>query len=129
VLPEGLSFIVDAVDTVAAKLALASYAHTHHIPIVSAMGAGNRLDPSAFYVTDIFQTQDDGLARKMRQGLRKLGVERLPVICSKEPAKMPLLPDGDDPKRRAIGSVSFVTGTAGLAVAGYCVNALVGANN
>lgn len=129
VLPAGLDFIVDAVDTVAAKLALASYAHTHHIPIVSAMGAGNRLDPCAFYVTDIFQTQGDGLARKMRQGLRKLGVEHLPVICSKEPAKMPFVPDGEDAPRRAIGSISFVTGTAGLAVAGYCVNTLVGAKH
>ncbi len=127
-LPQGLSFIVDAVDTVAAKLALAACAHARGVPIVSAMGAGNRLDPCAFYVTDIFETQGDGLARKMRQGLRRLGIDRLAVVCSREQARTPFQ-TGDGPApRRAIGSVPFVTGVAGLTVAGYCIRALTGAD-
>ncbi|MDL2234856.1 tRNA threonylcarbamoyladenosine dehydratase [Christensenellaceae bacterium OttesenSCG-928-L17] len=124
-LPDDLDFIVDAVDTVAAKLALVRYAFMRNIPIVSAMGAGNRLDPSAFYVTDIYKTEGCPLARAVRQGCRKLGVEHLAVVVSRE---TPVAMQGvlEEEGRRTPGSVSFVPGAAGLVLAGYVVRTLAG---
>jgi tRNA A37 threonylcarbamoyladenosine dehydratase len=78
-------YIVDAVDTVAAKLELAARADAAGIPIISAMGAANKVDPTAFVVTDIYKTTTDPLARVMRKELRRRGVKSLKVVCSKEP--------------------------------------------
>lgn len=117
-LPAELSFIVDAVDTVAAKLALARFAQAHAIPIISSMGAGNRLDPGAFYITDIFRTEGCPLARAMRQGCRRYGIHALTVVASHE---TPRTCNGRTP-----GSISFVPAAAGLMLAGHVVRALSG---
>ena len=99
-------YVVDAIDTVSGKLALAVNAQAAGTPIISAMGAGNKIDPSALEVTDISRTAVDPLARVMRKELKKRGVKRLKVVCSREapcprtspriagscPAPMPLSP-------------------------------------
>lgn len=123
-LPDGLSYIVDAVDTVAAKIALAEAAKARNIPILSCMGAGNRLDPTAFHVTDVFQTEGCGLARAMRRGLRKKGIESLTVVCSREPARTPR--NAVEGERPLPGSFAPVTAAAGLTLAAYVLRAIAG---
>lgn len=116
--PEDSDFLVDAIDSAAGKLALACYARDHGIPMVSCMGAGNRLDPTAFHVIDIYRTQNDPLARKMRHELRKAGIESLPVVCSTELSHA-------RPGQTVIGSFAPVTAAAGLTAAGYSLRFLV----
>lgn len=120
--------IVDAIDTVSAKIELIARASALGIPIVSAMGCGNRLDASKFLVTDLYQTQNDPLARVLRHELRRRGVARLRVVCSTAPALAPRA--GGEAKgtagRPAPGSVSWVPGVAGLLLAGEAVRQLVG---
>ena len=122
-LPADLDFIVDAVDTVTAKLALIAYAKARNIPIISAMGAGNRLDPSAFYVTDIYQTTGCPLPRAVRQGCRKLNIDALPVVMSREPANYAYAEEAEE-NPRTPGSIAFVPAAAGLVLAGYVVRTL-----
>lgn len=110
-------FIVDCIDSVPGKTALALYAHAHGIPMVSCMGAGNRLDPMQFFVTDLFDTKGDPLARCMRHALRQAGLTALPVICSRETAHVA-------PGQRVIGSLAPVTAAAGLCAAGYVIGRL-----
>ena len=86
---ERYDYIVDCIDTVTAKLDLIVQAVRRGIPIISAMGAGNKLDPTAFEVADISRTSVCPLARVMRQELRKRGVEHLKVVYSREPARVP----------------------------------------
>jgi len=121
-------YIVDAVDTVTAKLELADRAAAADTPIISAMGAANKLDPTAFEVTDIFRTKNDPLARIMRRELRARGIEALRVVYSKEPARTPVeeLPlDPGSSRRQIPASNAFVPGTAGLILAGEVVKALI----
>lgn len=105
-------YVADAIDTVSAKLALIEGCHRAGTPIISAMGAGNKLDPCAFMVSDIQKTSVCPLARVIRRELRKRGIEHLKVVYSQEEA---LVPAGD---KRTPGSVSFVPGASGLAMAG-----------
>ena len=122
-------YIVDAVDTVAAKLALAEAARDHGIPIISAMGAGNKLDPSRFRVSDISKTHTCPLSRVMRRELKKRGIEHLKVVWSDEPPMVPLeeLPEEDCGARRAIpGSTAYVPAVAGLVLAGEVIRDLTG---
>ena len=120
-------YIIDAIDTVTGKLALAVNAQKANTPIISSMGTGNKLDPTAFTVTDIYKTSFCPLARIMRKELRKRGIERLKVVYSQEEALTPEgvteeLPQG----RRSIpGSVSFVPSAAGLLMASAIVRALI----
>ena len=121
-------YIVDAVDTVAAKLTLAEQAAARNIPIISAMGAGNKLDPGRFRVSDIQQTSVCPLARVMRRELKKRGIQHLKVVWSDEP---PITPVGETPDepispgRRAIpGSTAFTPAVAGLMIAGEVVRDL-----
>ncbi|MBQ1898680.1 MAG: tRNA threonylcarbamoyladenosine dehydratase [Ruminococcus sp.] len=119
--------IIDAIDTVTGKLALAVNAQKANTPIISSMGTGNKLDPTAFTVTDIYKTSFCPLARIMRKELRKRGIERLKVVYSEEEALTPEgvteeLPQG----RRSIpGSVSFVPSAAGLILAGEVIKDIV----
>lgn len=119
--------IVDAIDMVSAKLTLIERAAHGGIPIVSAMGCGNRLDATRFTVTDLFQTSGDPLARVMRRELRRRGVQRLRVVCSTAPAMAPRA--GGQTKgtagRPAPGSVSWVPGVAGMILAGEAVRLLL----
>ena len=121
-------YVVDAVDTVAAKLDLAERALRDHVPIISCMGAGNKLDPTAFRVADIHQTKIDPLCRIMRKKLCERGIPHLRVVYSEEP---PISPQGEtvlesDCRRAIPGSVSFVPSVAGLILAGEVIRHCAG---
>lgn len=124
-------YIVDAVDTVAAKLELAVRATALGVPIISAMGAGNKLDPTKLVISDIYKTSVCPLARVMRRELRKRGVKRLKVAWSTEPPAEPRgeLPPEDalHPRRSIPGSTAFVPPAMGLAIAAEVVRTLAGA--
>ena len=123
-------YVIDAIDTVTAKLDLAERAYRTGTPIISAMGAGNKLDPTRFEVTDIFKTSVCPLARVMRTELRRRGVPHLKVVYSREPARTPHQNDDGRQEagaRRAVpGSVSFVPSVAGLILAGAVIRDLCG---
>ena len=124
-------YIVDAVDTVPAKVELAARATALGVPIISAMGAGNRLDPTRLAVADLFDTAGCPLARVMRRELRKRGVRRLKVVWSTEPpVEAKGEADADDvgphPRRSVPGSTAFVPPAMGLAIAAEVVRALGG---
>lgn len=127
---DGYDYIVDAIDTMSAKINIICRAYEKNIPIISAMGCGNKLDPTRFMVTDLFKTTTDPVARVLRSELRKRGVPRLKVVYSTEPARTPCLPqDAPAPapgRRQTPGSVSFVPGAAGLILAGEVVRDLTG---
>ena len=119
-------YIVDAIDTVSSKLLLIERAAALSIPIVRSMGAGNRLDPTAFEVADIFETSVCPLARIMRRELKKRGIRALRVVFSREESKTPVAADSvlKQSRRLPIGSVSFVPSAAGLILAGEVIRAL-----
>ena len=118
-------YVVDAIDTVKGKLALAQKAQKADTPIISAMGAGNKLDPTAFEVADIYKTSFCPLARVMRYECRKRGIKKLKVVYSKEAPVRPVKDSGEDSVRRDTpGSVSFVPSVAGLIIAGEVVKDL-----
>lgn len=116
------TYIVDAVDTVTAKLELAARAAQLSIPIISSMGTGNKLDPCHFYVTDIYNTDTCPLARVMRRELKKRGVSRLQVVCSHE---APIHPAASD--SRTPGSIAYVPSSAGLIIAGVVIRSIADA--
>jgi tRNA A37 threonylcarbamoyladenosine dehydratase len=137
----GISYVVDAIDTVSAKIDLIMRATSMGIPVISCMGAGNKLDPMKLEIADIYDTSVCPLARVMRYELRKHGLAALDVVYSKE---IPIKVDETEnpcrsgcicPKkdrtclgRRSIpGSVSFVPSVAGLIIASHVVRKLVGA--
>ena len=122
------SYIIDAIDTVTGKIALVVNSQAAGTPIISSMGAGNKLNPAAFEIADIYQTSVCPLARVMRRELKKRGIKRLKVVYSKETPIIPLdtdenLPEG---KRQIPGSVAFVPSVAGLIIAGEVVRELAG---
>lgn len=128
-------YVVDAIDTMAGKLELVEQARRAGVPIISCMGAGNKLDPSAFEVADIYATSVCPLARIMRKELRRRGIEKLKVVYSREP---PMTPVGDEGSpsgaeqegvrhRQTPGSNAFVPAVAGLIIAGEVIRDLVGA--
>lgn len=122
------SFVVDAMDTVTAKVDLAVRCHEAGIPLISCMGAGNKLDPTAFRVTDLASTSVCPLARVMRRELKARGIEHLPVVFSTEPPLRAPVGETPPPGKHAVpGSLSFVPGAAGLALAGYVLLCLSGA--
>lgn len=116
-LPGEFDFIIDAVDTVSAKLALVEEAGRRGIPIISAMGTGNKLDPSRFRVGDIFETGVCPLCRVMRRELRKRGVASLTVVWSDEEPVA---------NHRPPGSISFVPPVAGMLLGGYVARSVCG---
>jgi len=118
------SYVVDAIDTVSAKVELICRAKAANTPIVSCMGAGNKLDPTKFVVTDLSKTEACPLARVLRQRLRKKGIEHLQVVYSTEPAMTPLEIIADGGRKQLPGSVSFVPSAAGLVAAGAVIRAL-----
>ena len=125
-------YIVDAIDTVSGKLLLAQRAQEAGTPIISSMGAGNKLDPTAFEVADIYETAVCPLARIMRKELRKRGVAHLKVVYSREEPMRPLEspsepPDPERGRRDTPGSVAFVPSVAGLILAGEVIRDLIGA--
>ena len=121
-------YVIDAVDTVTAKLALVEAARSANVPIISSMGAGNKLDPTAFRVSDVFKTSVDPLAKVMRRELKKRGIERLTVVWSpEEPIAPAIMPQdcGEEQSRRSTpGSCAFVPSVVGLILAGEVIKAL-----
>lgn len=115
-------YVVDAIDTVTGKIELILKAKEAGVPIISAMGAGNKLDPTAFQVSDIYKTSVCPLARVMRRELKKRGVEKLKVVYSKEE---PIKPQFEEGEEVVPGSVSFVPPVVGLIIAGEIVKDLI----
>lgn len=127
----GYDYVVDAVDTVTAKIELVVRAQEAGTPIISSMGAGNKLDPTRFEVSDIYQTSVCPLAKVMRKELKSRGVKGLKVIYSKEavrsPIKMQTAEKPEQVNRREIpGSNAFVPSVAGLIIAGEVIKDLSG---
>ena len=121
-------YVVDAIDTVAGKIELVMQAQSAKTPIICSMGAGNKLDPTAFEVADIYKTSVCPLSRVMRYDLKKRGVKKLKVVYSKE---IPVTPfeneEAEDSSRRSTpGSVAFVPSVAGLVIASEVIKDLVG---
>lgn len=116
-------YVVDAVDTVTAKIEIILRAHQANTPVISSMGAGNKLNPELFLVSDIYQTSVCPLAKVMRRELKKRGIKELKVVYSKEEPKKPAggAPEGE---RLAPGSVAFVPSVAGLIAAGEVIKDL-----
>lgn len=121
------SYVVDAIDTVSGKIALVEAANKYSIPIISSMGAGNKLDPTLFSVTDIYKTNTDPLSRVMRRELKKRGIKKLKVVWSPEKpieTDPSLIKAEETGKKRVPGSVSFVPSVAGLIIASVVVRDL-----
>lgn len=118
-------YVVDAVDTVSAKIALVEQANKAGTPIISAMGAGNKLNPSEFEITDISRTTVCPLAKIMRKELKKRGINHLKVVYSKELPLKPLATDEQSNKRQTAGSISFVPPVVGLLMASEVVKDLL----
>lgn len=137
-------YIIDAVDTVTAKISIIMKANEFGIPVISSMGAGNKLDPTAFMVADIYKTRVCPLAKVMRRELKKRGVKKLKVVYSEEQPTRPIedmsiscrtnciCPPGAEHKcteRRDIpGSVAFVPSVVGLIIAGEVIKDIAGVN-
>ena len=117
-------YVVDAIDTVSGKLALIEQAKQANTPVISSMGAGNKLDATAFEVADITKTSVCPLARVMRRELKKRGIEHLKVVYSKEESLPSLLVDEESGKPIP-GSISFVPSVVGLIIAGEVIKDLV----
>lgn len=123
---EEYDYVVDAVDMVAAKLELVQRANRFGVPVISAMGAGNKFNPGLFQVADIYDTKVCPLARVMRRELRKRGIASLKVVYSEEEPLQPRSPVEEDGVRRSIpGSTAFVPAVAGLILAGEVVKDLI----
>lgn len=138
-------YIVDAIDTVTGKLALAENAQKAGVPIISSMGAGNKLDPTAFKVADISKTSVCPLAKTMRRECKKRGIKHLKCVYSEEPAMMPIDDDQNSCKHHCIcppdtkrkctirrqvpGSTAFVPSVVGLIIAGEVIKDLTGVKN
>lgn len=113
-------YIIDAIDTITSKILLVQIAKEMDIKIISSMGAGNRLDPTAFEITKIEKTKNDPVARVMRKKLKELGIKNVPVVCSTElPIKT---------KNRTPGSVSFVPPVCGMILTSYVINDILNLN-
>ena len=128
-----IDYVVDAIDTVSAKLGLAEYCYKNNINIMSSMGTGNKLDPTKFKVTDVFKTQVCPLAKVMRHELRKRGVKKLKVVYSEE---IPVKPKSEysselkgTAKRPVPGSMPFVPPVSGMIMASEVVRDILGINN
>ena len=123
ILDESISYIVDAIDTVTAKIELALRANKLNIPIISSMGTGNKLDPTRFEVTDIYKTSVCPLAKVMRKELKQRGMKKLKVVYSKEePIK---LEKNETNKKQIPASISFVPSVAGLIIAGEIIKDII----
>ena len=127
------TYVVDAIDTVTGKLALVQAAREENVPILCCLGTGNKLDPTAFRIGDIYETSVCPLARIMRKECRRRGIEKLKVLYSlEEPIKPdidpedPILQEMPEGRNALPGSVSFVPAAAGLIIAGQVIRDIVG---
>ena len=121
-------YVIDAIDTVKAKLDLIKKCQEAGVPVISALGCGNRLDPSKLLVTDLFKTENDPLAKVMRREARALGIKKLKVVCSKE---LPLKPNKEEEEGKisSPGSSPFVPPVAGYLLASEVIKDLLERND
>lgn len=127
-LDQGFDYVIDAIDTIAPKTTLIAQCLRRRIPIISSMGAGGRLDPSKVSYLDLWETRDDGLARAIRQRLKKLGMRRpLPVVASSEiPRASSIIPLEATPnKRSSLGTIAPVPATFGIFLAAAVIRSLI----
>ena len=125
ILDDTINYIVDAIDTVTAKIELVARAKALNIPIISCMGTGNKLDPTRFEVTDIYQTSVCPLAKIMRKELKNRGITNLKVLYSKEEPRKTVVQTNFNPGKHAPGSISFVPSVAGLIIAGEIIKDII----
>lgn len=122
-------YVVDAIDTVSGKIGLVMQADSTDTPIISSMGAGNKMDPTAFRVADIYKTNVCPLAKVMRRELKKRGIKKLKVVYSEEKPIVPQLDlrseEADIQKRQIPGSNAFVPSVVGLIIAGEVIKDLI----
>ena len=118
-------YIVDAIDTVAGKIELVVKANETDVSIISAMGAGNKTNPAALEVADIYDTEICPLAKAVRRELRKRGIDKLKVVYSKEPPVTPRQTISHAGRRQLPGSTAFVPAVSGLIIAGEVVNDII----
>lgn len=128
IITEDLSYAVDCVDTIMAKIAIICNCNALDVPIISSMGTGNKLDPTMFEVADIYETSVCPLARIMKKDLRKRNIEKLKVVYSKE---IPINTNDcainqNNDKHKVKGSISFVPSVAGLIIAGEVIKDIAG---
>lgn len=136
IIPEDADYVIDCIDTVTAKLDVAQWCQEKGIPLISSMGAGNKLDPTKLVFSDIFNTSVCPLAKVMRRELKKRDVKSLAVLYSEEPPIKPYLDYSTKsestieselkPKRMTPGSVAFVPPVAGMMLAGFVVRKITG---
>ena len=127
IITEDLSYAVDCVDTIMAKIAIICKCEAIGVPVISSMGTGNKLDPTMFEVADIYDTMVCPLAKIMKKDLRKRGIEKLKVVYSKEhPINTNDCAINRDRKYKVKGSISFVPSVAGLIIAGEVIKDIVG---
>ena len=122
-------YVVDAVDTVTAKIALVMACEEAKVPIISSMGAGNKLNPAAFEVADIYKTSVCPLAKVMRRELKKRNIKKLKVVYSKEIPLTPGASEEETTKRALPGSIAFTPSVAGLILASEVIKDLTGVRN
>ena len=126
IITQDLSYAVDCVDTIMAKIAIICSCDAIGVPVISSMGTGNKLDPTMFEVADIYETSVCPLARIMKKDLRKRNIEKLKVVYSKEhPINTNDCAINQDRKFKVKGSVSFVPSVAGLIIAGEVIKDIV----
>lgn len=122
-------YVVDAIDTVTGKIGLVMQAQQSNIPIISSMGAGNKMDPTAFRVADIYKTNVCPLAKVMRRELKNRGVKKLKVVYSEEKAMTPIAgivnEQENESRRQTPGSNAFVPSVVGLIIAGEVIKDIV----
>ena len=118
-------YVVDAIDTVSAKIELAVKSQEEGFPLISSMGTGNKLDPGRFEITDIYKTSVCPLAKVMRKELKVRGVRKLKVVYSAEEPQNPFVQITEGARRQIPGSISFVPSVAGLMLAGEVVKDLI----
>ncbi|WP_296807872.1 tRNA threonylcarbamoyladenosine dehydratase [uncultured Methanobrevibacter sp.] len=129
IITEDLSYAVDCVDTIMAKIAIICSCDATNVPVISSMGTGNKLDPTMLEVADIYETSVCPLARIMKKDLRKRNIEKLKVVYSKEnPINTNDHVINQNKKYKVKGSVSFVPSVAGLIIAGEVIKDIAGIN-
>ena len=123
---ESYDYVIDAIDTISAKIAISEKCDQNNIPLISSMGAGNKLNPSMFEVSDIYSTSVCPLAKVMRRELKKRGVKKLKVVYSKEEALTPkTIIKNEENGKITPGSVSFIPSVVGLIIASAVITDLI----
>lgn len=125
---EKVDFVIDAIDTICPKISLIEYCIRSKVKIISSMGAGGRIDPLMVQYCDIWETKEDGLARVVRQRLKKIGLRcNFPVVCSMEPPKKySIIEMNDTNKRSSFGTLAAIPSIFGIYLANYVIRKITG---